>query len=358
MILRHHTLSNDCNITDMLPYQDKELLFFDIETTGFSPKTAAVYLIGAAFFQDHAWNILQWLAVSPAEEPDILRAFFTLCRKRRCLIHFNGQRFDIPFLEKRSQHYGISSPLFEMESVDLYQRIRPCGEKLQLEHLNQKTLERFLGIRRQDTFTGGELIPLYRKLTVQSDFSQAAPLLLHNLDDVKGLLFLLPLLAYPALFCEHRYTTGRISWEEAPNRQPQLILELSLQLPIPKRISCRLKSAYLTVEGFVCRLLVQALEGELKYFFPDYRNYYYLPLEDRAMHKSVAAYAAPSKRQQAKAETCYQRYFGLFLPQNSPLFQPVFRESLKNPSLWFECTDTFMNTPDALSRYIKSLISD
>ena len=32
------------------------------------------------------------------------------------------------------------------------------------------------------------------------------------------------------------------------------------------------------------------LEGTLKYYYPDYKNYYYLPLEDEAVHKSVGVY--------------------------------------------------------------------
>ena len=40
---------------------------------------------------------------------------------------------------------------------------------------------------------------------------------------------------------------------------------------------------------FLC-LLVIIYQGELKHFYPNYREYYYLPHEDRAIHKSVALY--------------------------------------------------------------------
>ena len=34
----------------------ESILFFDIETTGLSPKNASIYLIGAAFLQDKKWT--------------------------------------------------------------------------------------------------------------------------------------------------------------------------------------------------------------------------------------------------------------------------------------------------------------
>lgn len=40
----------------------ESILFFDIETTGLSPKNASIYLIGAAFLQDKKWTLQQWFA--------------------------------------------------------------------------------------------------------------------------------------------------------------------------------------------------------------------------------------------------------------------------------------------------------
>ena len=37
----------------------EELLFFDIETTGFSGATSSLYLIGAVYVKDGVWNLIQ-----------------------------------------------------------------------------------------------------------------------------------------------------------------------------------------------------------------------------------------------------------------------------------------------------------
>ncbi len=39
-----------------------ELLFFDIETTGFSGDRCQLYLIGCTYYKDNTWNLIQWFA--------------------------------------------------------------------------------------------------------------------------------------------------------------------------------------------------------------------------------------------------------------------------------------------------------
>ena len=76
-------------------------------------------------------------------------------------------------------------------------------------------------------------------------------------------------------------------------------------------------------------LAVTLYDGELKYFFVDYKNYYYLPAEDCAIHKSVGTYVDRSARKQATARTCYQKKKGCFVPQPSPVFTPLFYHEYK-----------------------------
>ena len=55
----------------------EDLLFFDIETTGFSGDASRVYLIGAVFWENGGWQLIQWFADTPASEPELLNAFFS-----------------------------------------------------------------------------------------------------------------------------------------------------------------------------------------------------------------------------------------------------------------------------------------
>ena len=54
--------------------------------------------------------------------------------------------------------------------------------------------------------------------------------------------------------------------------------------------------------------------GELKHYYEDYENYFYLPEEDWAIHKSVGCFVEKSHRKKATAKTCYIKKEGVFLP--------------------------------------------
>ena len=55
----------------------KDILFLDIETTGFSARSSNLYMIGCAYYENEEWQLIQWLAENYEEENDVRR------RKRR-----------------------------------------------------------------------------------------------------------------------------------------------------------------------------------------------------------------------------------------------------------------------------------
>ena len=57
-------------------YGDKKILYFDIETTGFSRENNHIYLIGAAYKNaDGSFNIIQWFDDTGKDEIKILLLF-------------------------------------------------------------------------------------------------------------------------------------------------------------------------------------------------------------------------------------------------------------------------------------------
>ena len=74
----------------------EQLLFFDIETTGFSGDTSQLYLIGCVYHDGFGWKLIQWFADTRQAESELLDAFFVFIKRFKTLIHFNGDRFDIP----------------------------------------------------------------------------------------------------------------------------------------------------------------------------------------------------------------------------------------------------------------------
>ncbi|GEM_PF-5794944 len=76
-----------------------------------------------------------------------------------------------------------------------------------------------------------------------------------------------------------------------------------------------------------CMAGIPRYTGELKHFYKDYKNYYYLPAEDQAYHKSVSGFVDRSARVQATARTAYTKKTGTFIP--------VYDVSMIDPNVLF-----------------------
>ena len=310
-----------------------ELLFFDIETTGFSGDRCQLYLIGCTYYKDNTWNLIQWFADTKAAEKDLLDHFFDFLKQYKTVVHFNGDGFDIPFLQKRCKHFNLPYSFSDVASFDIYKKVKPYRNLLGLDSLKQKSIERFLGIYREDQYHGGQLIDVYREYLHTHEKFLFDLLILHNADDLRGMPSILPILNYADLFesdftlCSHKLYSYT---DEAGYSHPfvNLLWESPYSVPIPLEYTLNPLSLELHDNCLACNLTLY--EGTLKYFYPDYQNYYYLPLEDTAIHKSIGEYVDRSARKKATAKNCYSKKEGLFLPQFGSLWEPSFKEEYKS----------------------------
>lgn len=332
------------------------LLFFDIETTGFSGDCHSVYLIGCVCFQDGGTRMIQWFADAIEEERAVLESFFTFLRSFRTVVHFNGDTFDIPFLEKRCRALGLPYSFAPVESIDIYKRIRPYKRHLGLSSLKQKSIEAFLGVSREDVYNGGQLIKVYETYLKTKEKQLLNLLLLHNEDDLKGMPKLLPVLFYPDFFTQDFVLDG---CEKAAGETPRLILSLSgnpdTRIPVP--LSASVPSYAVRAEGNRVLLSIRLYEGTLKYYYPNYKDYYYLIFEDKAIHKSVGEYVDKEARIKATRETCYTKKQGVFLPQPEPFWQPEFKTSCKDKAGFFEFSPDCFSDTETLNRYVRNVMN-
>ena len=72
---------------------------------------------------------------------------------------------------------------------------------------------------------------------------------------------------------------------------------------------------------------VPLYEEEMKYFYSNYKNYYYLPDEDTAIHKSVASYVDKKYRVQATPKIATRGSFPLTFPNGIFYFSLSLREA-------------------------------
>lgn len=340
-------------------YLTPSSMFFDIETTGFSAAHSQVYMIGYAAKIDGEICITQLFAETPSEEPQILTAFLEALSPYSTLVSFNGIGFDVPFLKGRYAHYKMPEALDSLQHFDIYRQISRLKHILKLQSLKQKSLESFLGISRDDKYSGGDLIPIYLEYSKHPSQDACALLKLHNFEDMAGMAAMLSLLSYSRLFEGHFQISSLKTqkWETYEGQEGrELILSLETDAPLPKHFSCKKGELYATGLGHQVKLRIQPYIGELKYFYPNYKDYYYLPTEDMAIHKSVASYVDKDYRTQATAATCYCKKSGCFLPQYQALFSPSLKREHQDKVSYFKLTEDFKTSREKLKTYAMHLL--
>ena len=311
-------------------------IFFDIETTGFSRKYCNVYLIGCMYFSNNELMYAQWLAENFNDEANVLMAFHKFLKRFNTIIHFNGNAFDIPFVKERGEKYNLDFDFDRFNSIDIYKPLSKLNHILNLENQKQKTFEKALNIKRTDPFSGGELVEVFKHYVESKDERLIFPLLLHNREDVINMGKLISLLSVKDVF-DGKFHIQEYSINEYTNVEGDIEKELRINISFENRIPLKMiyNKDYLHFSAIDDRgyITVKIINGTFKYFFPNSKDYYYLPLEDKAIHKSIASFVDKNYRKQASASTCYEKFSGEFLPVYSldnDCFPQVLREDYKS----------------------------
>ena len=314
----------------------EDALLYDIETTGLNPKASQLYLLGVLLFHKENSEFIQYFAESVRDEEEILEQFFQLCQTKKVLISFNGEGFDNRFIEAMAKSYGKLPLHLNLKQLDLFKLIRKRKKFYGLESCSLKSCERFLGIYREDRCNGGELISVYREYLQNKDSKKKNSLLLHNREDIQNLPDLFSFLAYENIFQGnikfqtaefleseeiknikyHHQTIKKFELEEEQKSRTakKLCLRFSLPSSVPVSLTLTPKNYLLEIKDKFLFLTVPLYQGELCYFFKDYKDYEFIPSEDHVVHKSLASMYPKEMREKAKASTAYQKMKASFLP--------------------------------------------
>ncbi len=282
-----------------LELSDISPVFYDIETTGLSRDSSAVYLIGAVIYEENAWQLYQWFAEHTDEEPDILREFSLFLASCSCTIQYNGDSFDQPFVTARCKSRRLPDPFGKKPSLDLYRALKPLKSLLNLPSMRQPDLERFLGYKDRQQPDGEKCIRLYRDYTISHNDDTLSLILGHNREDLTGLCSILPMLGYLCLYHRDYYI------KDAYLTKDQLLFLLRLPVALPQEFSAGGKNFYLSGKEKLARLLVTPKDGRLRRFYENFRDYDYIPGEDMAIPKSLSSFMDKSLRKAAAPDTCY-----------------------------------------------------
>jgi len=358
----------------------EETLMFDIETTGLSPASSFIYIIGINYYTCGDWHITLLFNDDGRSEPEIIGHFMEILPKYKNLIEFNGDAFDIPFVKKRLEYINrrlgknIPDNLEGITKLDLYKMIRPFKTALGLSNLKQKTIERFVGINRIDQMNGGELINVYFNYLGDRSQKLRTLLLQHNRDDMEGMFYLIEIFALKKLDTGSFSVSSiemsgsvnlRIKFNLAPDCFPKLSLASSLRDKTKSMSESSVTAPLLIIsaEEKKAYLSFPVSFGCFKYYYKDYKNYNYYPELDTAYPKSLAENYKEMICEPAKASNCYTRLEGFFIPKYKfsegrsffPDEAPLSSKSLP----YLELSDDFLGDKallDSFAQYMVSMI--
>ncbi|MGI6007806.1 MAG: ribonuclease H-like domain-containing protein [Ruminococcus sp.] len=351
MKVSHSPLSFAPDLEYISDAPPEKLLFFDIETTGLSWRSSHLCLIGMICMTAETWQLTQIFLESPLEEEKALHMFLSEIRSRSLLIHYNGNAFDIPYLAGKCSFYGLDAPFDTKKSLDLYQRLRTFRRLLPLASMKQKDMESLIGYSRSDHLKSSQIGNCYRQYLLYKDTEALNLLLLHNRDDLEGMTAIVPLLAMENFFSR----SHEVSLFSESETEVTFAITDKPDVPVPLSFSSGRFSLKSRKDQVL--LTVTCVSENLKLFFPNYRDYYYLPDEDMAVHKSVGQFVERSHRKKATPSTCYQKKKDIFLPVPPgfallPLFAACYgdreqfclkKELIGKISLWGEYVSQILN---------------
>ncbi|MCR5217023.1 MAG: ribonuclease H-like domain-containing protein [Lachnospiraceae bacterium] len=383
MITKQGIFPCTINVQDYLPLAPEQYLFWDIETTGFSHVHAQIYLIGCTHVDSNGkWHYAQWMTTKKQEESSMIQAFLTYAKNFHGLIHFNGNTFDLPFLKKRAERFQIISDFsefFALPTVDLYQIAGSMKKLLQFENFKQPTIEKFLGIQREEFHPGDELIDCYRRYQqsqtalgkaskvpgLSASLEEAikrdeAMLLTHNYDDITHLPLLLPILSYEGIKnhegCIEKVARGRVeSLSQGDCFEDVFLLTIRLPKPLLRPITYESEELFLEGTKDILTLQLPIHRGEFKEFHKNYKDYLYLPTEDLCFPKKSLPEGLTITTEPCKAATCYTRHYGeyLKLPRDYTTEEPTHRISYEDKALFLPVSSPLLHSFQFWEEYYK-----
>lgn len=154
-------------------------LVLDIETTGLDFKRDKLVLLGLVTEEKDEVYIYQYFAENDNEEIRLLEIFLREIQGKK-LITFNGENFDIPFLNSRLLAHKLM-PVFPEDSLDIYKIIKWNSKFFSYDSMKLIDIEKLIGIERDDPSRYKAISKLTGEILTRN---KPYPILKHNENDL------------------------------------------------------------------------------------------------------------------------------------------------------------------------------
>lgn len=158
---------------------NKDELVLDIETTGLDFRNDKLVLLGLVKIENDSAYIFQHFAQDDSEEIKLLNIYLREIKNKK-IITFNGDTFDIPFLNSRLISHKLF-PVFPESSQDIYKIIKWHSKFFSYDSMKLVAIEKFIGIERNDPSRYKAISKLSEDILTRD---KPYPILKHNENDL------------------------------------------------------------------------------------------------------------------------------------------------------------------------------
>ncbi|MDU2829720.1 MAG: ribonuclease H-like domain-containing protein [Anaerococcus sp.] len=158
----------------------KDECILDIETTGLDPKRDKLVVLGLIYFdyKKNKFYIDQYFSKNDEEEIKLLQIYKEKIKDKK-LITYNGEIFDLPFLNIRLIENKLE-PVWP-ENIDIYKFIKSKRKLIEFESMKLSDIEKIVGIERNDPSRYKVISKLNDKIESRNN---PWPILIHNKNDL------------------------------------------------------------------------------------------------------------------------------------------------------------------------------
>lgn len=157
---------------------NKDEIILDVETTGLDPLRDNLVLLGFIVFEGEKSYIIQYFAEDNFEEERLLKIYLKMTADKT-IITYNGDKFDIPFLNIRLDKYGLE-PIFPA-TKDIYKTISSHRKYFTFESMRLMDMEKHIGIFRNDPSRYKVISKLTEDIKKRD---KPRPIMIHNENDL------------------------------------------------------------------------------------------------------------------------------------------------------------------------------
>lgn len=164
------------------PFKEKNIkkdeCILDIETTGLDPTKDSLVVLGLIYFYKDNFYIYQYFAKNDNEEFKLLKIYEKKIKDKK-LITYNGDIFDLPFLNIRLINNNLD-PVFP-DNKDIYKIIKSKRKLIEFESMKLSNIEKRFGIERNDPSRYKVISKLNNEIENRNN---PWPILIHNKNDL------------------------------------------------------------------------------------------------------------------------------------------------------------------------------